>query len=316
VSSFKATHRGPVLLPALLAALVAAVPMTATAASPSKVEVATQRQVLQLKALQLKAVQATAHRSKRNHLPPRRLLRGLHPYRAAAANGYTVPTCPHRYRARMRWWSGWYACYRRRARKQWRRATGCRSDYELWRRTRGAKRAWQCKPPTRPDETPPQTNPPQPNPNRDPAPGISNQLLMNQAFEWAKELGNIKMQDTRYLYRGRLIDWWINAYVSNGNVVSPATAPGTYDPSTLRLWGEGCAVERDGVAYCIRADKLFNGSDSSIPGSIENQRWRVTAYLGTDGRVYQNVRSADWPHSTWYYDCFGPPQMGTIPTCS
>ena len=225
---------------------------------------------------------------------------------AVGAKSRSVPTCPPRYRAVTRTWRGWYACYRKRARKRWVRPTGCRAGYQLWVRKK-PRRAWRCKPRSASEQPGPT---PQPSP-----PGVSDQQLINDAFNAAVADGNADLADTQYMYRGRIYRWWINAGVnSDRNVVSPVYTPYTQDPDGY-YQPEGCLIESPGVARCTLAEAVYNGPDSSIPESRTVKRWLWYAeYIG--GKVYTRSRSADYPASDWYYICYGPPQWGSIPTCS
>jgi hypothetical protein len=75
-------------------------------------------------------------------------------------------------------------------------------------------------------------------------------------------------------------------------------------------------MEGPGVASCILAEAKFYGGDSSIPRHRTVTRTLQLVELGSDGRIYERARSADWPYDLWYYICFGPPQMGSIPVCA
>lgn len=239
----------------------------------------------------------------------------------AAAGGYAVPKCPRSYRAKTRHWSGWYACYRKRARKRWVAPSGCRGGYSIWRRTLGAKRAWRCKPPTPRTEPkpPPQPQPqPTPPPPTQPPPGVNYQQLINIAFNAANEQFRYDLYSTQYNYTNRVENGWINARLdSNNNVVSPVYAPGTYAEGVY--WAEGCRVENTYAASCTLAERVFDGGDSSRPTRRTVRRKLFTVTLGADGRYSVNVRHPDFFNGdVWYYICYTGPngeRLSGVPYC-
>lgn len=230
------------------------------------------------------------------------------PATAVISASSAVPKCPARYRPVRRIARGWYACYRKQARQRWVRPTGCRKGYSLWVRRRAGKRAWQCRPrATRPPSMPA----PQPSPR--PPSGVTNQQLINVAWNAAWADGNADIAETQYLYRGRVTNAWVNGLPdANGNVVSPIYTPYTWAAGLY--WPEGCVIESPGVARCTLAEAVYNGPDSSLPASWTANRWYWYAEY-VDGRISTRTRSADWPNTIWFYFCFGPPAMSGVPTC-
>jgi hypothetical protein len=143
---------------------------------------------------------------------------------------------------------------------------------------------------------------------------MSDQVLIDAAFNAAVADGNADIADTQYLYRGRVYAWWINALPGgNGHVVSPIYTP--YTHAAGYYWPEGCLIESAGVARCTLAEAVYNGPDSSIPESRTVKRWFWYAE-NVNGRISTRSRSADYPYSDWYYICLGPPAMTGVPTCS
>ena len=259
------------------------------------------------------------------------MLAGSAPQVAASDQPATAsiigPRCP-RGATLMQWtnrpWRGWYGCVKRRREV---RPRGCRAGYVLKIKRRRGERAYRCKRvalPRKPEPTiqqPNNPNPPQAKPQpSSPGGGITYQTLIDTAYNAAlsKALADIHSNPSTQ-YRGFVEEWWMNAGLdSNRNVVSPVIKPWTRDAQG-RWWDDGCKIAGEGAASCTVIERKFYGGDSSVIMERNVVRNLVTAYIGTDGRIYLNSRNPDWPDDKWYRVCYGDsrydPSLSGLPYC-